>query len=61
MVDVHGPSSCFEECQRFLNLYRKKKVRLSANAGMCAGEEGAGGHTGAGPVRLVECERSKTR
>ena len=21
MVDVHGPSSCFEECQRFLNLY----------------------------------------
>ncbi len=22
LVDVHGPSSCFEKCHRFLNLYR---------------------------------------
>jgi len=27
MVDLHGPYSCFEECQRFLNLYR---VRFAA-------------------------------
>ena len=31
MVDVHGPSSCFEECQRFLNLYTQAGVERTAS------------------------------
>ena len=29
MVDLHGLSSCFEECQRFLNLYTRSPSLLT--------------------------------